>query len=75
VDGRGEKLSVQVQTTPDDIREKMARMVSHLTERSINIGIFYIMEPVAVSSRMQNVALQKGADNLLGWNVHDGDVK
>jgi hypothetical protein len=50
-------------------------MVSHLTERAVNIGIFYIMEPVAISSRMQNVALPKGADNLIGWNVHEWDAK
>jgi peptide/nickel transport system substrate-binding protein len=63
-------------TIPVEERNRlMARMVNHLTERVVNIGIFYIMEPVAVSNRMANVALPKGVDNLLGWNVHEWDVK
>ncbi len=53
----------------------MARMVNHLTERAVHIGIFYIMEPVAISNRVQNVQLPKGQDNLLGWNVHEWDVQ
>jgi hypothetical protein len=63
-------------TIPTDERNRlMARMVNHLTDGAVNIGIFYIMEPVAVSNRMASVALPKGADNLLGWNVHEWDVK
>jgi peptide/nickel transport system substrate-binding protein len=53
----------------------MARMVNHLTERAVHIGIFYIMEPVAISNRVQNVLLPKGQDNLLSWNVHEWDVR
>ncbi len=53
----------------------MARMVNHLTARAIHIGIFYIMEPVAISGRLRNVVMPRGQDSLLSWNVHEWDMR
>jgi ABC-type transport system substrate-binding protein len=50
-------------------------MVHHMTDQLVTMGIFYVVEAILVSNRLQNVGPPIGEDALQTWDAHEWDVK
>jgi hypothetical protein len=50
-------------------------MVHHMTDQLVTMGIFYVVEAILVSNRLDHVGPPIGEEALQTWNAHEWDVK
>ncbi len=55
--------------------EALRQIAHHTTEHLIVLGLFYDVEPMALSDRLTNVATRKAELASPVWNVHEWDVR
>lgn len=53
----------------------LGQIMHHTTENLILMGLFYDVEPMAVSSRLANVEGRKAELSSAVWNVQEWDLK
>jgi hypothetical protein len=52
----------------------LANMIHHMTEHLVTIGIFFLVEPVAIGNRLVNVPTVRGENGVLTWSAHEWGV-
>lgn len=55
--------------------EILGRIVHHMTDQLLTMGIFYTVEPSLVSARVANVTGRKVESGRLPWNIHEWTVQ
>ncbi len=60
---------------PRERMEILARMIHHMTDQVVTIGIFFLIEPVAVGHRLVNFVPPRQTDGVLSWNAHEWDIR
>jgi hypothetical protein len=55
--------------------DALRQIVQHTTETLIVLGLFYDVEPMAVSNRLMGVEMRKAELSSPVWNAHEWDLR
>jgi ABC-type transport system substrate-binding protein len=65
----------QVAIPIDERRRLLGQMVHIMTDDVVTIGIFYLIEPAAISNRIKHTSLVRGENAVFTWNAHEWDLE
>lgn len=55
--------------------EVLGRIVSHIADELILMGLFYDTQPVVIANRLVNVSVARGPGASMTWNANEWDVR